>query len=210
MVSRRASRQLGGFAAATLAWILCSVSMNLPQWRVWCFQEPMDSKPNLTLVGMWRTCVYHQEINSNILRACYQYTYQDNFIPLDIRVAQHLLLISSILGMISTVSVIVALRKLYSRSLQKKHTYNPFFFPGLLDIIASVLIFISILYNYLSIIRKEGIAFPPSFHIPHFPDTQKVGTALAMATLSSFLFLVGGTISISFTLTPRFRIHSSI
>ncbi|ERE63342.1 claudin-3-like protein [Cricetulus griseus] len=210
MVSRRGGRQLGGFAAATLAWIFCSVSMNLPQWRVWCFEEPMESKPSLTLVGMWRTCVYHRENNSEFLRVCYQYTYQDTFIPLNIRVAQHLLLISSILGLIATISVIVALWKLYTGRLRKKITHNPFFVPGILNIIASVLVFISTLYNYLSIIRKDGIAFPPYFHIPNIPDNQKVGTALAMATLSSFLFLVGGTISISFTLPERSRPQSSI
>ncbi|CAH6783725.1 claudin-34 [Phodopus roborovskii] len=210
MVSRSASRQLGGFAAATLAWILCSVSMSLPQWRVWYFQEPMDSKPSMTLVGMWRTCVYHEERNSNILRACYQYTYQDTFIPLDIRVAQHLLLISSFLGMISMVSVVVALWKIYTGRLWKKATYNPFFFPGILNIIASILVFLSILYNYLSIIHKDGIAFPPSFHTPSLPDTQKVGIALAMATLSSVLFLVGGTISLSFTLPLHSQIHYNI
>ncbi|MEJ1281340.1 claudin-34-like [Cricetulus griseus] len=209
MVSRRGGRQLGGFAAATLAWIFCSVSMNLPQWRVWCFEDPADSEPSLTLVGMWRTCVYYKENNSNILRACYQYTYQDTFVPLDIRVAQHLLLISSCLGMISSVSVVVILWKIYSGRLQKV-SYNPFFVPGILNIIASVLVFISTLYNYLSIIRKDEIDFPPSYGIPSIPDTQKVGTALAMATLSSFLFLVGGTISISFTFPIRSRIHSSI
>ncbi|XP_041498390.1 claudin-34-like [Microtus oregoni] len=210
MASRRASRQLGGFVLATLAWILCSVSMGLPQWRVWCFREPMDSKPRMTLVGMWKVCIYHQEGNSNISKVCYKYTYQDSFIPLDIRVAQHLLLISSFLGMIATVTVIVAPWKIYSATLQKKATYNLFVIPGILNIAASVFVFFTISYNYLAIIREDGIAFPPSFRTPSIPDTQKVGTALAMATLSSFLFLVGGTIFLSFTLPRRSRMCSNI
>ncbi|XP_038172612.2 claudin-34-like [Arvicola amphibius] len=208
MVSRRASRQLGGFALATLAWILCSVSMSLPQWRVWCFQEPLDSKPRMTLVGMWKTCVYHQEGDSNISKVCYKYKNQDTFVPLDIRVSQHFLLISSFLGTIATVTVIVALWKLYSGRLRKKATSNPFMVPGILNVIASIFVFLSIVYNYLSIIRKDGIAFPPSFHTPSFPDTQKVGNALAMATLSCFLFLVGGIISLSFTLPQHFLLYS--
>ncbi|XP_038172609.2 claudin-34-like [Arvicola amphibius] len=210
MVSRRASRQLGGFALATLAWILCSVSMSLPQWRVWCFQEPLDSKPRMTLVGMWKTCVYHQEGDSNISKVCYKYTYQDTFVPLDIRVSQHLLLISSFLGMIATVIVIVVPWKLYSGRLRKKATYNPFIISGILNVTASVFVFFAILYNYLSIISKNGIAFPSSFRTPSIPDTQKVGTALAMATLSSFLFLVGGTIFLSFNLPRRSRMCSNI
>ncbi|XP_036031482.1 claudin-34-like [Onychomys torridus] len=210
MVRKRASRQLGGFAAAILAWILCSVSVGLPHWRVWCFQEPMDSKPSITLVGMWKTCVQHQESNSTISTVCYPYTYEDTFIPLDIRVAQHLLLVSSFLGMVATVSVFAVLWKLFSGKLPKKATHNPFVFPGLLNIIAGSFIFLSALYNYLSIIRKAGIAFPPYFRTPSFPDTQKVGSALVMATFSSFLFLVGGTISLSFTLSRRSHIHSNI
>ena len=210
MASRPASRQLGGFALATLAWILCSVSMGLPQWRVWCFQEPMDFKPRMTLVGMWQVCVYHQEGNSNTSKVCYKYNYQDRFIPLDIRVAQHLLLISSFLGMIATVTVVVALWKLYSGRLRKKDTYNPFILPGILNYIAGSFVFLSTLYNYLSIIRNDGIDFPPSFQTPFFPDTQKVGKALAMATLSAFLFLVGGIISVSFTLPGHSEKYSVI
>ena len=210
MASRPASRQLGGFALATLAWILCSVSMGLPQWRVWCFQEPMDSKPRMTLVGMWQVCIYHQEGKFNISNVCYKYNYQDSFIPLDIRMAQCLLLISSFLGMIATVTSIVALWKLFSGRLRKKDTYNPFILPGILNIIASSCVFLSTLFNYLSIIRNDGIDFPPSFHTPSLPDTQKLGTALAMATLSSFLFLVGGTISVSFTLPRHSGKYSAI
>ncbi|XP_036031483.1 claudin-34-like [Onychomys torridus] len=210
MVSSRDSQQLRGFAAAILAWILCSVSMALPHWRMWSFQEPMDSKPSMTLVGMWMTCVYQQENISSIFRVCYPYTYQDTFIPLDIRVAQHLLLVSSFLGMVATVSIIAALWRIFSRRLRKKAPYNPFFFSGVLNIIASIFVFLSVLYNYLAIIHKDRIAFPPYFHIPSFPDTQRVGTALIMATLSSFLFLVGGTISLSFTLSRCPHIYSNI
>lgn len=210
MARRCARRQLGGFALGTLAWILCIISIGLPQWRVWCFQEPMDSKPRMTLVGMWKACVYHQEDSSNTSKVCYKYTYQDTFIPLDIRIAQHLLLICIFLGLVATVAVIVALWKLYSGRIRKKTTCNPFILPGILNVVASSFVFLSILYNYLSIIRKDGIAFPPSFRTPPIPDTQKVGTALAMATLSSFLFLVGGIISLSFTLPRHYQIYSII
>ncbi|XP_028629289.1 claudin-34-like [Grammomys surdaster] len=207
MARKHAKRQLGGFAVGTLAWFLCSISMGLPHWRVWFFQDPMESKPGMILVGMWRTCVYHQESNSSFNRVCYKYTYQDTFIPLDIRVAQHLLLIASSLGIAATISVIVALWKLYSGRLRKKATFNPFRLPGILNIIASSFVFLSTLYNYLSIFRKDGIAFPPSFRTPSFPDSQKVGTALVMATISCFLFLVGGIIPLSFTLPPRYRVR---
>ncbi|KAL1765641.1 claudin-34-like [Sigmodon hispidus] len=204
MVSKHANRQLGGFVVSVIAWILCSASMGLPQWRVWSFQDPIDSKPGMTLVGIWSTCVYYyQDENSTMFKRCYKYKYQDTFIPLDIRVAQHLLLISSFLGLIVTISIIVALWKLYSGRLRKKDTHNPFKLPGSLNMVASSLVFLSTLYNYLSIIRKDGIAFPPSFHTSSFPDTQKVGIALVMATLSCFLFLVGGTISLSFVLPQR-------
>ncbi|XP_050996962.1 claudin-34-like [Acomys russatus] len=207
IVGNHAKRQQGGFVAATIAWFLCSVSMGLPEWRMWCFQDPLDSKPSMTLVEMWRTCVHHQERNYSIVRVCYQYRYQDTFIPLDIRVAQHLLLISSCLGINAAVFDTIALWKLYSGRLWKKATHNPFCLPGILNIIASSFVFLSILYNYLSIIRKDGIAFPPYFHTPSFPDTQNVGSALAMATLSSVLFIIGDTIALSFTLLSRCNVH---
>ncbi|KAL6061464.1 hypothetical protein STEG23_034784 [Scotinomys teguina] len=171
MVRKGAGRQLGGFAATILGWILCSASMGLPRWRVWGFRESMDSKPSMTLVGMWKTCVYHQESNSTIDRVCYPYTYQDTFIPLDIRVAQHLLLVSSFLGVVAIVFIIVALWKLYSGKLRKKGIHNPFIFPGILNIIAGSFVFLSILYNYLSIVHKVIIVNTFAWKMKYSPTT---------------------------------------
>ncbi|XP_052619063.1 claudin-34-like [Peromyscus californicus insignis] len=194
--------QITGFTAAILAWIFCSVSMGLPQWRVWYFQEPMNSKPSMALVGLWRTCIYHYNNYSSNVRVCHRYTYYDSFVPLSIRVAQHLVLVSSFFGMAGTVSSIVALWKLYTERVQKNSTYNSFFFPGILNILASSFVLFALLYNYLCITRNEDIAFPPFFHIPSFPDTQKAGSALAVATLAAFFFVLSGTIFISFTFHP--------
>ncbi|OBS70102.1 hypothetical protein A6R68_01358, partial [Neotoma lepida] len=48
---------------------------------------------------------------------------------------------------------------------------------AVLNIIVSSFIFLAVLCNCFSGLYKEGIAFPPSFHKPLYPSTQKVGIA---------------------------------
>ncbi|XP_021485921.2 claudin-34-like [Meriones unguiculatus] len=188
----------------------CSVSMGLPQWQVWYFQEIMNPKPSMALVGMWRTCIYHYNNYSGNVQVCHQYTYHDSFIPLDIQVSQHLVLGSSFWGMIGTASKIVALWNLYTEKAQENTTHSLFCLPGILNILASSFVFFAVLYNYLSIIFKKDIAFPLSFHMPSFPDTQKAGNSLAVATLSSFFFELSGTIFLSLSFHLDTTAHSKM
>ncbi|ERE65271.1 Claudin containing protein, partial [Cricetulus griseus] len=190
--------QVGGFALSTIAWILCITSMGLPQWRVWYLKEAAISYPSVAFVGVWKTCLYHYDNSSNI-RTCYQYSYYDTFIPLDIRISQHLLLITSIFWLIGKVATIVALRNVYRGRQEQNATHNAFGLSAILNIIASSFVFLAVLCNYFSIVNKEGIAFPPSFHMPLYPHNQKAGAAMGVAFLSAVLFLFSGVIFISST-----------
>ncbi|KAL1763984.1 claudin 34A isoform X2, partial [Sigmodon hispidus] len=109
--------------------------MGLPQWRVWYLKEHMVSYPTVAFVGVWRACVYHHDNISNV-RMCHQYSYYDTFIPLDIRVSQHLMLITSIFWLVGKVATIVALRNLYIGKQEQDVTYNAFSLSAVLNIIA--------------------------------------------------------------------------
>ncbi|KAL1764850.1 claudin-34-like, partial [Sigmodon hispidus] len=171
--------------------------MGLPQWRVWHFQDPVASKPATAFVGMWRVCAFHSDDSFSNIKTCNRYNYRDTFIPLDIRVAQQLLLISSFLGLVGKITTIICLWNVCVGRIQKNATYNPFGLSGILNIIASSFVFLSVLFNYVSIRFEEGIAFPSSFHIPFQPDTQEIGSAMALATIAAILFLLSGTVLLS-------------
>ncbi|XP_040599738.1 claudin-34-like [Mesocricetus auratus] len=191
------SIQVGGFALSTIAWILCITSMGLPQWRVWYLKEGVISYPSVAFVGLWKVCIYHYN-NSNNIRMCYQYSYYDTFIPLDIRISQHLMLITSIFWLIGKVATVVALRNVHSERQKWNTIHNALNASAILNIIASNFVFLSVLCNYFPILNKEGIAFPPSFIMPLHPDIQKAGAAMGAALLAAVLFLFSGVIFISY------------
>ncbi|XP_042544963.1 claudin-34-like [Dipodomys spectabilis] len=205
-----ANRQVAGFAVATVAWILSSISMGLVEWRVWYMDNPSLSYSGIAMVGMWRVCVYHHDNNSSKVKMCHQYTYYDTFLPPDIRVSQHLLLSTNILGLFGRALVILALKNVYLGILQKNVTYNLFVISGILNITASGCVSIAVLWNYYSITNMEGIDFTPYFHVPFKPNSQEFGSATLVATLAAFLFLLSGTTFLSYSFPPDIQVHPDV
>ncbi|KAM4815708.1 claudin-34 isoform 1-T2 [Thomomys bottae] len=205
-----ANRQVAGFAVATVAWILSSISMGLVEWRVWYMDNPSLSYSGIAMVGMWRVCIYHHDNNSSKVKMCHQYTYYDTFLPPDIRVSQHLLLATNILGLFGRALVILALRNVYLGILQKNVTYNPFVISGILNITACGCVLAAVLWNYYSITNMAGIDFPPSFHVPFKPNSQELGSAILVATVAAFLFLLSGTSFLSYNFPPDIQVHPDI
>ncbi|XP_075815030.1 claudin-34-like [Microtus pennsylvanicus] len=210
LLSRSANCQVGGFALACIAWLLCSISTGLPQWRVWYFNETVFSEPTTAFIGMWRVCFYHQNIKPSDARGCHEYTYLDNFIPLDIRIVQHLLLGSNILGLFGTVATILAVRNMYTGKVQKNTTYNPFVISAILNIIASTFVLLAVLCNYFSVIHKAAITFPPSFHIPLYPSYQRIGIANVVASLAALMFLGSSIIFLSYTSVVENQVYPEV
>nr|XP_042125210.1 claudin-34-like [Peromyscus maniculatus bairdii]XP_042125211.1 claudin-34-like [Peromyscus maniculatus bairdii] len=204
------NHQIIGFALTMVAWILCCISMGLPQWQEWHYEDPMTFKPTVAFVGIWKACVFHNDNNSSNIRICHQYNYRDSFVPLYIRINQHLLLVSSLLGLFGKITTIIALSTMCMRRVPRNAICNPFSLSGILNVIASSFLYLAILLNYVSTIRKWGVAFPPSFNMPSHPDTQKMGSAMALAITAAVFFLLSGTIFLSLNLaiskTPRSKI----
>ncbi|XP_050998087.1 claudin-34 [Acomys russatus] len=198
LFNRGSNLQIAGFALSTIAWVLCITSMGLPQWRVWYLKEPKISYPSVAFVGVWKVCIYHHDDLNNI-RMCHRYSYSDTFIPLEIRVSQHLMLITSIFWLVGKVATVVALRDVYIGRKEQNVTYNTFGLAAILNIIASSFVFLSVTCNYFPIINKEGITFPTNFHMPFYPHTQKVGIAMVVALIAAILFLCSGLIFISYS-----------
>uniref|UniRef100_A0A8C2M354 Claudin-34-like n=3 Tax=Cricetulus griseus TaxID=10029 RepID=A0A8C2M354_CRIGR len=204
------NHQMGGFALTTMAWLLCYISVGLPQWRVWYYEDPKIFKPTVAFVGIWRACVFYNSNTTNEIRICHQYNYHDSFLPLYIRISQHLLLVSGFLGLFGKITTFIAFWKMCMGRDWRNATCNPLSLSGIVNIIASSFLYLAVLFNYISIIRKWGIAFPPSFNMPSHPDTQKIGSAMGLALLAAVFYLIGGTICLSSNLaigkTPHYKI----
>nr|XP_006997507.1 claudin-34-like [Peromyscus maniculatus bairdii] len=210
IIKKHCKCEMGGFALTTLAWIICCISMGLPEWRVWYFQDPVSSKPTTAFVGMWRVCAFNDDDRIKNIRKCHQFHYHDTFIPLDIQMVQQLLLVSSFLGLVGKITTITSLWNVYVGRVEKNAIHNPFGVSGMLNITASSFICLAVLLNFVSILLKEGIAFPSSFHMPSHPDAQEIGSAVALAIIAAILFLLSGTILLSSNIPTGKPAHNKI
>ncbi|XP_028626690.1 claudin-34-like [Grammomys surdaster] len=199
LFNKSANRQTRGFALATIAWILCSTSMGLPEWQIWYLDNPVLSYPSLAFVGMWGSSICHHHNNSSHPRVCHHYNYRDALVPLDIRVAQHLLLVASIVGLVGAVCAVFGLQQLYTDKLQKNEDCNPFVLSAILNAIASTFIFLAVMCNYFTVQSKEEVCFLPSFQLPLFPYAQRAGSAMRVACISAILFLLSAIIFITYS-----------
>uniref|UniRef100_A0A8D0LYA7 Claudin 34 n=1 Tax=Sus scrofa TaxID=9823 RepID=A0A8D0LYA7_PIG len=206
----RANRQITGFAVATIGWILGTTSMGLVEWRVWYMDNTSLFPSGLACVGMWRACIYHHVSNSNRTTLCHHYLYHNTYFSLDMRVAQNLLLVASILGLLGKASTIFALRNVYMGILQKNATCESFVTSGMLNIAAGVCISIAVVWNYHSVINEEGIAFPPSFNMPFKPHSQQIGSAILVACLAAFMMLLSGLFSLSYKFALNSQVHPEV
>ncbi|XP_006160984.1 claudin-34-like, partial [Tupaia chinensis] len=200
--------QVAGLAVATIGWILTVSSTGFTEWRVWYMES--TSPPGLSCVGMWRVCIYHRESYSSEIKLCHPYTYQDTFLPLDIRVAQHLLLGAIILGLLGKTLIIFALWTLNTGVPRGGVTYKLFVGSGILHMTAGFCISAAVAWNYYSITRMQGIAFPPSFQIPYKPDTQEIGSAVLLAALAALLMLLSGLFFLSYRSPRGNKVHPEV
>lgn len=203
--------QVAAFAVTTLGWIFSMMSMGLVEWRVWYMDNTTSSFPTgLACIGLWKVCTHHHISSSRRNSVCHLYTYSDTYLPPDIRVAQHLLLAASILGLLGKVLIGSALRNVLLGHLQKGATWNLFFASGILNMTAGVFISVAVIWNYRSVMNEEGIDFPPSFYIPFKPDKQETGSAIPAAVLAAFMMLFGGLFALSYKFPATRQVHPEV
>ncbi|XP_054437150.1 claudin-34 [Pteronotus mesoamericanus] len=202
--------QMGGFAVATVGWIFCMTSMGLAEWRVWYVRRSPPLPPGLVCVGMWKVCIYQPSSYSQKDIACHLYRYADPSLPVDIRVAQSLLLAASVLGLLGKAFLVLALRRVCVGSLRKESTRRLFLAAGVQLVSASACISVAVVCNASAVGKAAGVAFPPSFALPFQPETQEVGGASIVATLAVSLMLLSGLLSLSYTLPPESQVHPVI
>ncbi|XP_006088681.1 claudin-34-like [Myotis lucifugus] len=205
-----ANCQAASFALNTVGWILSMTCMGLAEWRVWYMESSSVPSRGLACIGMWKVCTYQPNSLHSRNIECHRYTYSDTYLPLDIRIAQNLLLAASLLGLLGKVLMVTGLQRVYAGQLQKDTTCNPFFASGVLSIIAGAFILIAVMWNHQSVMNEEGIRFPPSFQIPFRPDRQETGSTVLLAVLAAFLMMLSGLLTISFQLPPNIHVYPEV
>ncbi|XP_037369034.1 claudin-34 isoform X2 [Talpa occidentalis] len=202
-----ANCQIAGFALLTIGWILCTTSMGLDEWRVWYMEKPLVAPSGVACVGLWKVCIQHHNRKFNRPTHCYYYSHRDAFLPLSIRVTQSLMLAACIMGLMGKALIIFALRNVYMGPPHKNAACHQFMASGILSMVASVCTSITVLWNYYSIMKEEGVAFPPLLHLPFKPDIQDIGSAIFVAALAAFLLLLSSLSFLSYKSPLVSQVH---
>ncbi|XP_067409129.1 claudin-34-like [Emydura macquarii macquarii] len=183
-----------GFILSILGWILCAISTGLIQWRVWHVDNTTIIFSGIVWIGIWDVCftLNPQLANGSSLMLCQRFTTQNTFIPSEIFVAQDLLTLATAIESVAIIFTFFALWSVYKKTLKKHYILVFFLTGGLLNIISSVIILIPVSWNLYSIMKNHSIAFPPPYHLPSTPKTQKVGAAIPVGLISVLLLLLSG------------------
>ncbi|XP_067849549.1 claudin-34 [Heptranchias perlo] len=206
-----AAPQLVGFVLGVVGWIGSAIAAGLVQWRVWHVRSAAITS-GVAWVGIWRVCFFSSALTTPRFRmmSCQRMGALDAFVPLEITVAQGLMLAAVVAGALGKAATVYGLRNVYFggerplRQIKVALTAG-----GSLHLLACVCVAIPAAWNLSSVVSNRGIEFPPHFHLPGSPWAQEAGAAVYVAIFSSALLLLAGILLVSYRRPAGLKVHPS-
>ncbi|XP_062412024.1 claudin-34 [Sardina pilchardus] len=194
-LAHTAHLQFLGLLLGTLGWILILCSAGINEWRLWYVSDRSVITSGMAWVGVWRACFYSHVTNT--AEYCRALVITDSFLPADIVLAQVLVMVAVIVGMVSNLTAGYAMRKVYF-GLGGRRTINlAFWSAGGLYLLTATCSFVPLFMNMAAVLNNDTIAFPPEYDFPPAPASQGIGAGIGigigasvLVTFSGLLFLV--------------------
>lgn len=168
--------QFLGLVAGALSWILIMTTVGLNEWRLWHVADVSVITSGVAWVGIWRACFYSHALPK--LENCQSISISDDFVPVEIPVAQVLMLVGVVCGVAGNISAAVAIRMAYFSVKDRSNIRLVFVMAGTLYLLTGVSCLVPLVWNMNSVLKNNTIDFPPEFHLPAAPDRQQVGSAI--------------------------------
>ncbi|XP_010740834.2 claudin-34 [Larimichthys crocea] len=189
-IAHTAHLQFFGLIAGILAWILIMATAGLNEWRLWHVANESVITSGVAWVGIWRACFYSHVLPK--LENCQSISISDTFVPIEIPVAQVLIMLAMICGLVGNISAAVSMRMAYF-SVEDRRNLRPIFVvAGTLYMMAGTFCLVPVVLNMNSVLNNNTINFPPEFHLPEAPVRQQLGSAIAVGMVASILMLISG------------------
>lgn len=191
-VAHTAHWQFLGLILGFLAWIFTIVTAGINEWRLWHVADVSIITSGEAWVGIWRACFY-----SHVLpRAenCQSLSISDPFVPVEIPVAQVLMVGAMISGLAGNIFAAMAMRMAYFSVENRKNIRMVFVMAGVFYLLTATFLLVSLMWNMSSVLNNSTIDFPQEFHLPAAPISQRVGPAIGMGIFASFLMLLSGVL----------------
>ncbi|XP_013856489.1 claudin-34 [Austrofundulus limnaeus] len=188
--------QFLGLISGFLAWIIIMATAGLNEWRVWHVADVSIITSGEAWVGIWRACFF-----SHVLpRAenCRSLGISDPFVPVEIPVAQVLMIVAVISGLVGNICAAVAMRMAYF-SVEDRHNFRMVFvMAGVFYLLTATFMLVPLVWNMTSVLNNSTIDFPQEFHFPAAPIRQRVGSAIGTGLFASTLMLISAVLFLSY------------
>ncbi|XP_071343162.1 claudin-34 [Trachinotus anak] len=188
--------QFLGLALGFLAWIFTMTTAGLNEWRLWHVADVSVINSGVAWVGIWRACFYSHVLPK--MENCQSISVSDTFVPVEIPVAQVMIMVAVICGLVANVIAAVAMRMAYFSLEDRRNIRLVFVLAGTLYLLTGTVSLVPVVWNMNSVLNNSTIDFPPEFHLPVAPVRQQVGSAIGVGIFASILMLISGLLFLSY------------
>ncbi|XP_046892674.1 claudin-34-like [Hypomesus transpacificus] len=182
--------QLLGLMVGCSGWILTMVTAGLNEWRRWYVSDVTVVTSGLAWVGIWKACFYSHALPT--LEVCRNMGISEEFVPLEISMAQVLVMLAVVVGLAGNVAASFAMRNVYHTVENRDNTRLLFSLAGTLYMFTAWCSLLPLFWNMSSVLTNRTIDFPPEFQLPSAPVRQEVGYGIGVGIFASVLVLVSG------------------
>ncbi|KAG2457164.1 claudin-34 [Polypterus senegalus] len=197
-----ANLQIAAFWLGTVGWILSAITTGLIEWRVWYVPDNSVITSGVAWVGIWRVCFFSHQLVSSEYRVmfCQSFSALDSFVPVEVYVAQALMIAAIMSGAAGKAASICAFRSIFFGMTNARLIRIAFSLGGTLYMFASVCVVVAVGWNLNSVATNQSIAFPASYYMPASPASQEPGAAIGVGLTSSILLMFSGIIFLTYRL----------
>ncbi|KAG5262109.1 hypothetical protein AALO_G00292330 [Alosa alosa] len=197
--------QLVGLWLGSIGWILTMVTIGMVQWRLWVVADMSVVSSGLAWVGIWRVCFYSHTVVTSQRGPlyCQKMDISDRFIPKEIAVAQVLMLLALVLGLLANASTLYGLRNVFFGLDERRPIRVAFTAGGLLHLLSSLCSLLPLSLNLHAVATNQNISFPENFHMPPTPLQQYVGVAIRVGISAAVLTIVSGVMFLCYQFPVR-------
>ncbi|XP_038131768.1 claudin-34 [Cyprinodon tularosa] len=184
--------QFLGLLSGVLAWLFIMVTSGINEWRLWYVEDATVITSGVAWVGIWRACFYSHVLPDT--ENCQSISISDSFLPPEIPLAQVLMMLAVISGLVGNISAALAMRMAYFSVEDRRKMRTVFVLSGALYLITAVFSLVPLVWNMTSVLKNNTIDFPVEFNLPAAPIRQSVGAAIAVGIMASILLIISGVI----------------
>uniref|UniRef100_A0A8D0ECF8 Uncharacterized protein n=1 Tax=Salvator merianae TaxID=96440 RepID=A0A8D0ECF8_SALMN len=198
--------QLIGFATGCAGCFLSMVVIKHPEWKLWIIDKTDMYKAGITRIGIWKICFPPnlKGAEEYSVLCCHNFAFFDKFFPVEMKVAQILTTVASVLAFLGLVFLFLTPWNIFFRNLTRKKTRWLLISGGILYLLAGICILVPISWSVHSVSTNKSIPFPSSFSLPLMPIEQRNGDAIYLGFMSGILLLASGIcIILQGVISPR-------